>query len=192
MRVLRKFHRDAGGSILIEMAMVAPIFFLLLGAIIELGITLFTQSVLDGAARDAARIIRIGAVQGQTSPITAFQNQLCSELGLLVLANCSGANSTVLFSVQTFANFGAVSFPVCNQNANQSGTGTPCPFQPGTGGEIVGVQVTYNRPFIIPWVGQCLTGGTCWLLGGNGLDGTHGTGKAKLVSTVVFKNEPFP
>jgi Flp pilus assembly protein TadG len=192
MRILRKLRRDAAGSLLIEMALVAPIFFLLLGAIIELGITLFTQSVLDGAARDAARLIRIGAVQGQTSPITAFQNQLCSELGLLVVANCSGGNSVVLFSVQSFSNFGAVSFPACTQNANQSGTGTPCPFQPGTAGQIVGVQVTYNRPFIIPWVGRCLTGGTCWLIGGNGLGGSAGTGKAELVSTVVFKNEPFP
>lgn len=192
MRILRKFRRDAGGSILIEMAMVGPIFFLLIGAIVELGITLFTQSVLDGAARDAARLIRIGAVQSQTSPITAFQDQLCTELGLLVLANCSGANSVVQFSVQTFSNFGTVSFPVCNQNANQTGNGTPCPFQPGTAGQIVGVQVTYKRHFIIPWVGQCLTGGTCWLIGGNGLGGRAGTGAATMVSTVVFKNEPFP
>jgi Flp pilus assembly protein TadG len=192
MRVLRKFVRDTTGAILVEMAVIGPLFILLLAAIIELGITLFTQAVLDGAARDAARLIRIGQVQSQGSPVTAFQTQLCSEIGILVTVNCSGANSTVLFSVNTFPNFGAVAFAPCTHNSNQPGNGTVCPFQPGTSSQIVAVQVTYPRPFIIPWVGQCLSNGQCSVFGATSHAGQTGTGVANLVSTVVFQNEPFP
>jgi len=192
MRVLRNLVRDTKGAILVEMAVIGPIFFLLLGAIIELGITLFTQAVLDGAARDAARLIRIGQVQSQGSPITAFQTQLCSEISVLVSTNCSGANSTIFFSVNTFPNFGAVSFTPCTHNSNQPGGGTACPFQPGTSSQIVAVQVTYARPFIIPWVGQCLSGGSCSVFGATANAGKTGTGVANLVSTVIFQNEPFP
>ncbi len=194
MRMFRRFRRDRQGSIMIEMAMIGPLFILMLAGIIELGITLFTQAVLDGAARDAERIIRIGQVQASGSTgnqETAFQNQLCSSLSLLS-ATCGAANSTVYFSVKTFANFGAVSFTACNQNPNQAGNGTPCPFQPGTGGQIVAVRVTYARPYIIPWVGKCLSGGSCWVFGATANPNQVGTGSANLVSTVVFQNEPFP
>ncbi len=195
MRLFRNLRRDRQGSIMIEMAMVGPLFFLMLAAIIELGVTLFTQAVLDGAARDAARLIRIGQVQAAGSAAnqeTAFQNELCTSLSILASASCSGANSTIYFSVKTFPNFGAVSFTACNQNANQVGNGTPCPFQPGTSGQIVAVQVTYARPYIIPWVGQCLSGGSCSVFGATINANQVGTGSAKLVSTVVFQNEPFP
>jgi len=189
---MRIFQRLAGnniGAVALEMAVVGPAFFLLMLTILDLGLMLADQSLLDEAARDAARLIRTGQVQSASSPITTFQNLLCSDMSpVMTSAQCT---ANVLFEVQTFTSFGAVSFTSCTYNANQIGTGTACAFTPGTGGQIIGVQATYNRPFIIPWVGACLTGGSCWAGIGTANGSNPGTGSVSLVSTVIFRNEPF-
>jgi Flp pilus assembly protein TadG len=182
--------RDERGVTVIEFALVAPMLLLLLLTIIDLGLMLFTQSLLDGAARDAARLIRTGQVQNQGSPIATFQNLLCSDLSpIMSTATCQ---SQVIFEVQVFSNFGSVSFTPCTYNQNQNGNGTACAFTPGIASQIVGVQITYNRPFIVPWVGACLTGGSCWFGPGTTAGSGTGTNIAPLISTVIFRNEPFP
>ena len=194
MNFFRHIAQDQRGSTAVEFAFVGPPFLLLLLAIFELGLTLTTQSVMDGAARDAARLIRTGQVQAQTSTsqkIATFQNLLCAKMGALLSATNCAAN--VIFEVQVFANFGSVSFTPCTYNANNpTGTGTACPFSPGTGGQVVGVQASYPRPFIVPWVGRCLSGGSC-RTGPAGPSGGTGAGASAvtLVSTVIFRNEPF-
>jgi Flp pilus assembly protein TadG len=188
-RLLRRLAGNAKGAAVIEMAFVAPPFVLLLLAIIELGLTLTTQAVLDGAARDVARQIRTGEIQTQGSPITAFQTQLCSDMApLMTVSQCQ---SNVVFDVTVFSGFGSISFTPCTRNANTSGSGTACQFSAGTGSQIVGVQVSYARPFIVPWVGACLSGGHCWTGLGSGSGSGSGSGISTLTSTVIFENEPF-
>ncbi len=186
---LRELFGDRRGAVAVELAFVAPPFLLLLLVIVELGLTLTTQSVLDGATRDAARLIRTGQVQSQSSPITTFQTLLCSEMSTLMsIAHC---DSNVIFEVQTFTTFGSVSFTPCTLNNNQTGSGTVCSFSAGTGGEIVAVRAIYKRSFIIPWVGACLSGGSCWTGPGSAGGSNPGTGGITLTLTVIFRNEPF-
>jgi hypothetical protein len=103
----------------------------------------------------------------------------------------SECDSQVIFEVRVFTSFGSVSFTPCTLNANQTGAGPTCIFSPGTGRQIIGVKASYPRPFIIPWVGACLSGGSCWA----GLRTTKGSnagiGTATLTSTLIFQNEPF-
>ena len=81
MKIFRRLARNSIGAVAIEMAVIGPLFFLLMLTILDLGLMLANQSLLDGAARDAARLIRTGQVQTATSPITTFQNLLCSDMG---------------------------------------------------------------------------------------------------------------
>jgi Flp pilus assembly protein TadG len=189
MRIFRRLARDSIGAVALEMALIGPLFFLLMLTIVDLGLMLANQSLLDGAARDAARLIRTGQVQTATSPITTFQNLLCSDMGpMMTTAQCT---ANIIFEVQTFTSFGSVSFTPCVRNNNDtSGSGTACTFTPGSGGDIVGVKASYNRPFIVSWVGACLSGGSCWTGGTTG-GSNPGTGSVSLVSTVIFRNEPF-
>jgi Flp pilus assembly protein TadG len=189
MRIFRRLAYDKVGAIVIEMALIGPPFLLLLVIILDLGLMLANQSLLDGAARDAARLIRTGQIQSASSPISTFQTTLCANLSsVMTAAQCE---ADVIFQVEVFTSFGAVSFTPCTLNNNQTGTGTVCSFTPGTGGAIVGVQATYNRPFIIPWVAACLTGGSCWAGLGTTSGSNPGTGSVTLISTVIFRNEPF-
>jgi len=175
--IWRRLRRDRRGSLAVEFAFVGPPFLLLLLAIIELGLTLLTQTVLDGATRDAARLIRTGQVQTGTTTaaqLGTFQTLLCSDMSMLLSnATCTGS---VMIEANVFASFNTISFGTCAYNANTTGTGTQCPFVPGTAKQIVAVQVSYARPSLIGWVAQYLTPG--------------GSGFTTLVSTVVFENEP--
>ncbi|HZC11542.1 MAG TPA: TadE/TadG family type IV pilus assembly protein [Mycobacterium sp.] len=189
MRMFRRLVRDDRGATVVEFAIVGPMFILLLLAIIEMGLMMLTQFVLDGATRTAARMIRTGQVQTSANPFTAFQTALCSQIAS-VLPNCSG----VLIEVQAFPNgFANITFPKCTESANEPPVngGTPCPFNTGNAGEVVGVRVSYARPYIVPWVGQCLTTGSCWLGVGTHYSTPAASYTTNLMSTVVFQNEPY-
>jgi Flp pilus assembly protein TadG len=186
MRMFRRFGRDERGATFMEFALVGPMFIFLLLAIIEIGLTMLSQFVLDGGARTAARLVMTGQVQ-QGGGVSAFQTALCSQVQALI-PTCS----SVVFEVQTFANFSSISFTPCTTNQSPPPTGTvACVFQPGTGSQVVGVRVTYARPYIVPWIGECLTTGKCWLGLGTSASAPSGTYATTLMSTVVFQNEPF-
>lgn len=201
-----RFARNQRGETMLEFAFVAPMLILLMLTIVDLGIMLTSQSVLNGATQNAARLIRTGQIeatsvscQGASTSIGQFQCALCTQMASVM--SYSSCTSQVLFEVNSYnsctgtcptgSGFGAVSFSACTQNANSTGNGTACNFTPGSGTQIVGVRVVYNRSFIVPWVGQCLTLGACWF--GTGTRASSGTPTAvPLTSTAVFQNEPFP
>ena len=54
-RVLRRWRRNQRGSAAIEFALVAPMFFGLLFAIFEIGITFFAGQVLENGLQQSAR-----------------------------------------------------------------------------------------------------------------------------------------
>ena len=177
-RLLRRLFRNERGAVAVEMAIIGPPFLLTLLSIIELGLILTTQALLDGATRDAARLIRTGQVNAAGNTIGTFQTLLCSDMSML-LGNPECTNSVIVdvISNPNAANFAGLTFAACSSNAGSGGP-QPCPFNAGNAGDIVAVQVSYNRPFIIPWVGNMLSLAS---------DSQH----TLLQSTVVFRNEPF-
>lgn len=176
MRLSRRIKRwlaalDASGAAAVEFAIVGSAFMMMLLASFELGFMLFVQSVLDNAARDAARLVRTGQVQTSGNPTNTFSTLLCDEVGSLI--GCGN----IVYQAQTFNDWSSAQTavntpPTRDSNGNFVGGG----FTPGTQGQIVVVTVTYNYPFFTPWIGQILGGST-----NSGL----------MMSTVVFQNEPY-
>lgn len=150
-----------------EMALIAPVFLLLIFGVIELGTMLHLNTVLDGAVQDAGRVIRTGAAQQSASALTTFRTKLCDKLPSAV--NCA----SVATDVRAFPNFNAVSLPPA-----LGAGGTPSTtFIPGTAGSIVTIRALYRYEFSTPFIGHLLSG-----------DGSNGRW---LMSTIVFRNEPF-
>ena len=145
---------------------------MLLLAIFELGYMVFVQSVLDSSARSAARQIRTGQSQATGNAQTDFQTNLCADVSSVV--SCGN----MIFQVQKFANWSATQTAVNTPlvRAPKTGKLIPAPFNAGTCGDIVAVQVTYDYKFFTMWIGQQL---------GDSMQ------SAFLASTVVFQNEPF-
>ncbi len=169
----RRFLSRLGerGSATIEFAVIGTSYMLMLLAAFEFGYMVFIQSVLDNSARAAARLIRTGQVQSSGNPTGTFQTLLCSTVGSVVPC------ASIVYQAQVYANWTlaqtAVNTPPTRDvNGNYISAG----FSSGTAGQIVVVQVTYNYPFVTPWIG--------------GLVG-NGKGSSFLMSTVIFKNEPF-
>lgn len=161
---------DASGAAAIEFAIVGSTFMMLLLACFEFGYMLFVQSVLDNAARDAARLIRTCQVQTASNPTSTFSTLLCNEVGSII-----GCGSIVyqaqVFNDWTSAQTAVNTPPTRDSNGNMVSAG----FSPGTRSQIAVVTVTYNYPFFTPWIAQ--------LVGGS-------TNSGLLMSTVVFRNEP--
>lgn len=108
--------RGKSGSAAVEFAMIAPVLFLFLCGILEVGAIFFAQSALQNAADDTARQVRTGQLQGN---VTAAQLRtlICGEVsGLISNANCT-ANLQVDMRVSN--SFTGANYPSVT-NANGS------------------------------------------------------------------------
>ena len=86
-----RFRRDTRGQTLVEFALVAPLFTLVLGGIIIFGIGVFYQQQLTNAAREAARYASIHSATSQcptTSWIQPALNRLPDDFEFEVYDRC--------------------------------------------------------------------------------------------------------
>ena len=170
---LRSLLRDRTGSAVHEFAIVAPIFIAMMLITFDLGYMLFCQSVLDGAARDAARMVRTGQAQSAADPQGTFFAALDSNLNGVINPAAVSAD------VESFPNFSSLQSGL--QPLIDPKTGKPVTnFTPGTPNSAVAVRVSYTYNFMVPWVGSLL------------MSSAGSANSARLQSTVVFKNEPYP
>lgn len=168
---MRRFLGDRSGVTGLEFAMIGPIFLLMILAVLENGFTLWTQSVLDNATRDAARLIETGQSQ---SGGTAFVTQLCNEISGFM--NCSALQ----YRVQTSSTFAGIS-PAITIGSGGSATGfsaypTAVSTTSLTAGTDVLVQVIYKRTYLVPWVGKIMSGSADY---------------EELFATATFQVEPY-
>jgi len=152
---------------MVEFALVFPVFLLFLCMIIEDGLMLWSQSVLDNGAAAGARLIQTGQVQLAGGSSATFTNKVCSTVSSLI--PCGSLQYRVQSSSVGFSSMSAA-VPLTG-SGNMQNTG----FSFGTQNQYVLVQVGYKRSYFIPWLGRLL----------------NANGSALLVSTVAFQNEPY-
>ena len=138
-RILARLWKRDDAVVAIEFALLGSTFLLLVCMTFELGLILFTQSVMDNALRDASRQI----MTNQISTSSAFVSKVCGEVGNLV-TNCS---SNLKYYVQTGASFSAMTA----QTTFASNSFT----DGGTAADML-AQIAYNRSTIIPWAATYL------------------------------------
>jgi Flp pilus assembly protein TadG len=148
-----------------EFALVAPIFLLFFFALLELGLEMFTQILLDDSVRSAGRQIQIGAVASQAAFVTA----VCKEFSAIAGAtSCPGA-------LQVYATSGSSFAALTPGTVSAAGVLSPTTFTPGGSRADVLVQVVYQRTHVMPFIQTYIAPG-----------GTRG-----LLATTVFQNEPY-
>ena len=166
---MRRFLQSRAGVTMVEFALVGPLFLLLTFAIVDNGLVLFMQTVLDNATREAARQIEIGKVQlsGDSDGTGLFKTTLCDNLGGLIPCN------SLQWRVQSNATaFSSMSATVA---VNGSGNMTTTGFNAGTAQSFVLVQVAYKQPYMVPLLARL----------------SSATGNLLLVSTVAVQNEHY-
>lgn len=161
----RRLLQDERGATVAELALVAPLFFAILLAIVQIGVLGFMSVNFNDALLSVSRRIRTGQSDGPHSA-QDFTTQICARMGT---NDCA---SRLSCSVLVFGKFSAVQPPATlpsDPNKNVFSTGGP--------GSIVLVTATYKWPLLIPFPQAPFPN----------LDGTN----VLLVSRLVFKNEPY-
>lgn len=167
----RRFSRSQSGATAVEFSILAPIFFVILGATLELSMAFFAGQILDSAVNDSARFIRTGQAQTEGWTADLYREEICSRLYFGF--DCSELQVSVRV-ISQFQNF-AAGQPVVNPD---TGAWTLISqYNPGNGFSIVLVEAYYKWPSItaIPGVTTGLTG----------------DGKRLLAAARIFRNEPF-
>ena len=104
LKTLRRFRRNRRGSAAVEFALVAPVFFALLFAIIETAIIFFAGQVLETVTQDSARMIMTGQAQTGGFSQAQFKTFVCGKIS--VLFDCANG---IYVDVQSYPGFSSVS-----------------------------------------------------------------------------------
>lgn len=200
---LQRFLHDQRGANILEFALVAPVFFLLLLGIMEFGLYMFNQVMIQSIAYQAAREASLGRISG-TGPCAATANTV-QYITCLVQQKSSSlvrGNAIQVAIARTTPSGGVAQPDVCFlANGEVSSTVDPCPTNQweevngiinyqslstvnnsGAAGEIVEVRVVYPWRTIIPFMAR--------YFGTRDPNGV-GSGVVLISASTVVKNEPF-
>lgn len=170
MLFLSRFKRANSGATVVEFALVAMPFFLLLYAILDIALIFFASTTLENGLVAAARQIRTGQAQAANMTAAQFRTLVCDEISMLL-----GCDARLGLDVRKYSGFGSVQFPAAlDDGGNLTGNQT---FDPGAPGDVVVVRAFYTWPMLTPTVGAQFVN----MAGGHRL----------LEATIAFRNEPY-
>lgn len=169
-RRLWKFRRARSGTSAVEFGLIAGPFFLLLFALIEIGMMFLATFTLENAVGQASRMIRTGQAQDASFSESQFKAEVCSHV--VALFDCAGS---LIVDVRKFDNFTSVNVPdAIDDQGNLTGG---FQYDPGNGGDIVVVRIFYEWDVLANLPALDL--------------GNMNNGNRLLAATASFRNEPF-
>jgi len=160
------------GSSAVEFAFVGLPFFFMLFAIMEIGLIFVTDSILDNATSNAARLVRTGQATGSSMTGAQFKTELCSRMSIFS-GDCAAKATVDVRALPQFRNANPPD-PIANGTSFDASGLTYISGQPG---DLMLVRVWYEHPLITPFLAQAISQ----------LD----DGKTLIVATTAFRNEPF-
>jgi Flp pilus assembly protein TadG len=168
--ILRRFGRNRKGAAAVEFALVAPMFFAVLFAIIEMALVFFASQILETVTQDTSRLIMTGQAQNAAFTQAQFKNAVCAKL--VTMFDCVNG---VSIDVQSYPQFSSVdiSDPI---DAGKNFV-PPNNYLPGGPGDIVVVRLFYKWPLYVTGLGFNIA--------------NVGTNQKLLTATAAFQNEPY-
>lgn len=171
-----RFGKNEDGVTAIEFAIVGPVFFMILGSLMETGIFMFAEYVLQTSVQDAARLVRTGQAQEQQLDAAAFKDEVC-DLASIVM-DCDDI-TVYMTSAASFAALDAAVPSFMDVGDGYGGTSAPATYACGNPSQAVALIATYDWDFSVPFLAETF---------GN----VDGDTKRRLAGVTVFQNEPFP
>ncbi|WP_158936489.1 TadE/TadG family type IV pilus assembly protein [Burkholderia sp. S171] len=171
VKPLARLWSEDGGVAALEYVFVFPLLLAVMIGTFQFGLMFTRQSLMDNAARDAARLIRIGTLTGASGAYSSnLVTAVCNDLtvsGYSLVPSCTATIQIYVAagSSGTPAGVGFTTLTVANVN-NGVMTQTKASLSPKY--DVI-LQVGYN----MPWVASFLSG------------------NAMLMSTLAFQTEPY-
>lgn len=171
--IFRRFRRNRKGSAAVEFALIAPLFFAMLFAILETALVFFAGQTLETGVHDTARLVLTGQAKLSNLTQAQFRDEVCNRVTSMFTC------SQVYVEVQKQTNFAGVDLSVKPVDACAP-FGTPA-YGLGGPGDVMVVRAFYQWPMFVTGLGYYI----------GGVDGSgNKCNKRLLVSTAVFRNEP--
>jgi len=178
MRLVKRFRRDEKGVTAVEFGFVATPFFMLLFAVIETGLMLWTNEILAEAVTATSRSLLTGQSRSiyNGSPAAnaaAFRSNICSQAGAMV--DCS----KLVVDVRSYGSFSNAqtgtnaSNPLAGGRYDTSGFSYSQP----TSGQIVVVRAALEYSLYFTRWSTALA--------------NIGGGKRAIIVSATFRAEPF-
>jgi Flp pilus assembly protein TadG len=167
--ILHRFRRNRGGSAAVEFALVAPVFFALLFAIIETALVFFASQVLETITQNSARMILTGQAQSAAYSQSDFKTYVCGQIPALF--SCDG----IFVDVESYKTFTGVT--INSQIDATKNFVNNMQYNPGGPTDIVVVRLFYKWPLFVTGLGYNISN----------LSGSQ----RLLVATAAFRNEPY-
>lgn len=171
--MIRRFQRNRRGSAAVEFALVAPVFFALLFAIIETSIMFFATEVLETITQNSARQILTGQAQSANYPNAAsFKSAVvCPQIPAIF--NCNN----ISVDVKNYSTFGNADINISSQIVGGNFDTSTLSYSPGNSCDIVVARLFYQWPLFVTGLGYNISN-----LSGH---------QRLLVATAAFRNEPY-
>ncbi|HTO63905.1 MAG TPA: TadE/TadG family type IV pilus assembly protein [Bradyrhizobium sp.] len=169
-KLLRRFRHNRRGSAAVQFAIVAPLFFGLLFAIIEVALMFFAGQVLETITQNSARMILTGQAQNGSYTQSQFANYVCTQVPASFF-NCNN----IYIDVESWSS--ASSVTINSQIDSSKNFINNMQYNPGGPGSLVVVRLFYQWPTFVTGFGFNLAN-----LANN---------TVLLQATAVFKNEPY-
>jgi hypothetical protein len=177
-RFARTWLRNNRGSAAVEFAIIAAPFFMLLFAIIIIGLYFFTAHALESSVEVAARKIRTGEAQKSDVTVAAFKQLVCAEAGTYI--DCNKLR-VVLQSKDTWGEL--VPLPCVDAEGNVASStgsaGEKISMYTGAASKVVLVTLCYQWDLAQSF--KFLNLGA----------GSDGSGPAIIPAAVAFRTEPY-
>jgi Flp pilus assembly protein TadG len=158
----RRLCRDEGGASLIEFALVALPFFLLLYGTFEVAFVYWANQELEHAAGYGGRLVRTGQVQANGLDQAQLTAQICSQTALLV-----ACTTKLRLDVRSGKALGDITPPVPLDANGVLKEAAAFTFSPGAANDVVLLTAFYAWPPLLKPSGYLLR------------------------ATAVMRNEPF-
>ncbi len=172
----KSFRKSEDGATAIEFAICAPVFFLMVFSLIEIGLNYTSNRMFNIGLDAAARQVKTGQLrQTESFNVEEFRQEICSH-PIMFLFDCN----KLLVDVRVVAEFDEVTFETNDEGeivTDEFG------FAPGGRSTVNVVRAFYPLPTIFPW--STFNNHGRWKL-----DAYADNTRVMTVST-AFLNEPF-
>ncbi len=146
-----RLRNARGGNVMIEFALLAPVFFMLIMGLVEFVLFQYKTYALNHVVYEAARNLQTGEVQtaGDKTPEAmqaAFHAEVCAKAGAMI--DCEA----IIFDVRAFDSLNAVTFPP--PTFDEDGNPSNFVFEPGGPNEYSVVRAAIHHQFVTPFMDQ--------------------------------------
>lgn len=169
MRRNKSLSKAEGGSTLIEFALLAPVFFMLVMGLVEFVLFQYKAYTLNFVVYEAARNLQTGEVQSQADMQAAFKEEICNNSGALI--DCEAID----YDVRAFDEISDITYPP--PVFDEEGNPTNFVFEPGGPNKYSVVRASIHHQFITPFMDKLFRMGPDM--------------PAIVNSFVVVRNEPW-